>query len=34
MVDVHLRLAFFNIGILVTASEGEELVVNVRHGEK
>jgi hypothetical protein len=30
---IYSRLAFFNIILLVTASEGEELVVNVRHGE-
>lgn len=29
----YLRLAFFDVYIFVAASEGEELVVNVRHGE-
>lgn len=29
----HSRLAFFNVCLLVTAGEGEELVVDVRHGE-
>jgi hypothetical protein len=28
----HSRLAFLHVGLLVTASEGEELVVDVRHG--
>ena len=30
--EEHSRLAFFNVILLVTASEGEELVVDVRHG--
>ena len=27
----HSRLAFFHVGLFVTASEGEELVVDIRH---
>lgn len=30
----HSRLAFLDVGLFVTASEGEELVVDIRHGEE
>jgi hypothetical protein len=30
----HSRLAFLNVCIFVAASEGEELVVDVRHEER
>lgn len=29
--EIHSRLAFLNVRLFVAASEGEELVVDVRH---
>ena len=30
----HSRFAFFDVCIFVTASEGEELIVDIGHGER
>lgn len=30
--EEHSRFAFFDVCIFVTASEGEELIVDIRHG--